>query len=279
VSGHDGGGPQTPALRCRVCAAEVPAGAARCGGCGAAFGTLAPCPCCRAEAGASPHAELRFACDVCGGPRVPQLDRSIQYSGREAALLRKADAARKARAGWRALAIGVGLLLFILLVAFAALLLLLGPGATLFLTALVMGAPIAVFVAVAARRAGASGREITPALDAAWLSAATDVARQTPGLTAPTLAQKLGVEEAQAEELMALLDVDAALAMETPKPPARPITSAPTRPPSRPAPPITGPRLRVGADEAALAEQEDEAALAERIEATASAGVARNVKP
>jgi hypothetical protein len=256
------GGPAGPAQLCRVCAAGVPAGAARCGQCGAAFGALDPCPCCGATAGASPHAELRFACDVCGGPRVPRLDRSIQYSGREAALLRKADAARKGRAGWRAAAIADGLLLPIVLLVFTALWLLFGPGAGMVLVALVMVTPIAAFLAFAASRAGARGREISPALDAAWLDAATDVARQVPDLTAAALARQLGVDEPQAEELMALLDVNASLG----------VGSAGER-----APAITGPRMRVAAgagqapvgaaDEIAIAEREDEAALAERIEA------------
>jgi hypothetical protein len=254
----------------------VPAGAARCGRCGAAFGAQDRCPCCNAEAGVAPHAELRFACDVCGGPRVPRLDRAIQYSGREAVLLRKADAARKARAGWRAAAIADGLLLPLVLLVVAALLLLLGPGAGLVLAALLVVTPIAAFLAFAAGRAGARGREITPALDAAWLSAATDVARQTPGLTASALAPKLGVDEAQAEELMALIDVNASLDA----------GSAGARPPA-----ITGPRMRVAAaspaaplgpaEEAALAAREDEAALAELIEsrARASGQLPRDGKP
>lgn len=247
AKGHEA--PRTE--RCRVCASEVPSGAARCERCGAALGKLDPCPCCRAEAGASPHAELRFACDVCGGPRVPRLDRQIRYSGREAALLRKADAARKARAGWRAAAIADGLLLPFTLVIFTALLLIFGASVGLVLVALLIVAPIAAFLAFALARAGARGREIAPALDAAWLAVATDVAQQTRGLTAQVLAQKLGIEEPQAEELMALLDVNEAVG--------------------------AAPRLRidpgpapVGATHVAAAEEE--AALADQIAAEARAG-------
>jgi hypothetical protein len=211
------------------------------------------CPSCQGEAGASPHPELRFACDVCGAPRVPRADRSLQYSGREAPLLRRADAARKARAGWRAAAVAGGLLLPFTLLILAALLLIFGASAGLLLAALVVIGPIAAFLAFALSRASARGREIGPALDAAWLAVATDVARQTPGLTADVLAAKLGIDVAQAEELTALLDVEAAA------------PSGAGRAPSR---------LRVGDADAAAAQPglemvEEEAALAERIEARA----------
>jgi hypothetical protein len=216
-------------------------------------GTLDPCPCCGAEAGASPHAELRYACDVCGGPRIPRLDRSIQLGGQEAALLRRADAARKARAIWRAIAVGGGVLLPFVLLFFAALMLFFGATAVLVVTAILAAAPVAAFLAFALSRAGARGAEVAPALDAAWISAANDVARQTRGLTASALALKLGIQEPQAEELMALLDADAA----------------------------AGPRLRIGPEISGAASapagptdvlaSEEEAALAERIEAKARA--------
>jgi hypothetical protein len=218
------------------------------------------CPCCGAEAAATPHAELRFACEVCGGPRVPRLDRSIQYGGQVEALLRKADAARKARAGWRAAAIGGALLVPLVALVLSALLLVFGAGAALVVTGLVTAAPLLAFLAFSAARAGARGREIAPALDAAWLAAATDVAQQSPGLTASGLALKLGIAEPQAEELMALLDVNAA---------------------------VGAPRLRIDArhdggsppgeaSAADFAASEEEAALAERIEAKARATLGPN---
>lgn len=198
--------------RCRVCAADVPPGALRCPNCSAAQGPLDPCPHCKAQAGVSPHAVYRWVCDVCGGPRVPRMDPSIAFSGRELPLLRKADAARKARAGWRAGAIASGLLLPVVVLFFAALLLVFGPGILLIALSLLSVGPVAAFFAYAMRRAGARGREIGPALDAAWTAAATDIAQQSAGaLTAAELARKLGVEEPQAEELMALIDVNDAL--------------------------------------------------------------------
>jgi hypothetical protein len=209
---------------------------------------IEPCPCCAAQASASPHAELRFVCDVCGGPRVPRLDPSLRSSGREVPLLRKADAARKARAGWRAAAIADGVLLPFTLLILAATVALFGAHAAMVLVLLFAVVPVAAFLAFALRRASVRGHEIAPALDAAWIAVATDAAQQTPGLTATVLAQKLGIEEPQAEELMALLDVNGAVS--------------------------PGPRLRfdapAGTTEIASA-SEEEAALAERIDAVARA--------
>jgi hypothetical protein len=205
AASHPGAAPG----RCRVCGADLPESAPRCPRCSAAVGKLDPCPHCRAEAGASPDAELRYVCDVCGGPRVPRLDRSIAYSGREVALLRKADAARKGRAAWRAATIASGALVPFMLLVLLALLAIFGASALLVITGVLLMTPVTAFSLVALSRAGARGREIAPALDAAWLAVAGDVARQTKGaLTAPALAQRLGIEEAQAEELIALLDVN-----------------------------------------------------------------------
>jgi hypothetical protein len=234
------------APRCRVCGADLPEGAPRCPKCSAAVGHLDPCPHCRAEAGASPDAELRYVCDVCGGPRVPRLDTSIKYSGREIPMLRKADAARKGRAGWRAAAVAGGLLLPFMLLIFGALIAIFGASAGLVLTALVVTAPVGGFLAMALSRAGARGREIAPAIDAAWLAVAEDVVRRSKApVTAAALAEKLGIEEAQGEELMALLDVNADLS------PGMRIEDLP----ARIAEPPGMTQIASAEDEAALAEQ------------------------
>lgn len=197
---------------CRVCAASVPGGAPKCERCGAAQIDLGPCPLCNGQGGVSQHPELRFACDLCGGPRIPRLDPRMKSSGREVPLLRKADAARKARAGYRGLAAASGVALALTLIPFAVLLAVVGFKVLLLLPGLFFTGLFSGMLAVGLGRARARGNEITPLLDGAWLAAATDVARQSPGqLTATDLGQTLGIEEAQAEELLALLDVDVAM--------------------------------------------------------------------
>jgi len=197
---------------CRVCTASVPEGAPRCERCGAAQVDLGPCPLCNGQGGSSQHPELRFACDLCGGPRIPRLDPRMKSSGREIPLLRKADAARKARAMFNGLAAASGVALALTVIPFAVLLAVVGFKVLLLLPGLVFTGLFAGMLAFAIGRARSRGNEIAPALDGAWLAAATDVARQSAGpLTASDLGQKLGIEEPQAEELLALLDVDAAV--------------------------------------------------------------------
>jgi hypothetical protein len=140
------------------------------------------------------------------------LDRAIRYGAPVTEHLRTADASRKARAAWRAAAIADGLLVPFVVVVFATFMAVFGASVPLTAVALLVMAPIVAFFAFALSRAAASGNKIAPALDAAWLAAASDVARQTRGLTATSLAAKLGIGEPQAEELMALIDVNASLA-------------------------------------------------------------------
>jgi hypothetical protein len=197
---------------CRVCTASVPEGAPRCERCGAAQLDLGPCPLCNGQGGSSQHAELRFACDLCGGPRIPRRDARMKSSGREIPLLRKADAARKARAMLSGLAAASGVALALTVIPFAVLLAVVGFKVLLLLPGLLFTGLFAGMLAFAVSRARSRGNEIAPALDGAWLAAATDVARQSAGpITAADLGQKLGLEEPQAEELLALLDVDSAL--------------------------------------------------------------------
>ncbi|HTN86603.1 MAG TPA: zinc ribbon domain-containing protein [Sorangium sp.] len=196
------------AARCRVCAAALAPGSDRCPQCGADQGAEA-CPHCGGVAGVSAHAELRFRCDVCGGPRVPVADARVKRSGREVPLLQKARAAASARSVWRAAGIAASALFGFEVFLFAVLLLVLSASFGLFAAGVLTMAPVAVFALWAFRRARSRGQDIAPALDAAWVSVASDVARQTERpLTASGLASTLRIGESQAEELLALLEVN-----------------------------------------------------------------------
>ncbi|WP_437632176.1 zinc ribbon domain-containing protein [Sorangium sp. So ce854] len=196
------------APRCRVCAAAIAPGSDRCPQCGADQRAEA-CPHCSGVAGVSAHPELRFRCDVCGGPRVPVADARIKRSGREAPLLQKARAAASARSAWRAAGIAASALFGFELFLFAVLLLVLSASVGLFTAGLLTMAPVAVFALWAFRRAKSRGQDVAPALDAAWVSVASDVARQSERpLTAGALASTLRIGEPQAEELLALLEVN-----------------------------------------------------------------------
>jgi hypothetical protein len=139
---------------------------------------------------------------------VPPVPRG-KRSGREVAPLQRAQAVASARTRWRAATVAGGLLLGFDMLLLSLVLLISGLSFGLLLAGLVTTVPLAGFVLWALGRARARGREIGPALDAAWLAAATDVASQAEGaMTARDLATALGVGEAQAEELLALLEVN-----------------------------------------------------------------------
>lgn len=195
-----------PGARCHACGADVPAGAERCPRCGTSQ-RVGACPHCGATAGVTRDSELRFRCDVCGGPRIPPSPGA--QAGREVTALRRAHAALSGRSRWRAASLAGGLLLGFDLLLLSLLLLISGASFGLLLTGLLTAGPLTGFVLWAMSRARARGREIAPALDAAWVAAATEVVtRADKALTARDLASALSIEEAQAEELMALLEVN-----------------------------------------------------------------------
>jgi hypothetical protein len=134
---------------------------------------------------------------------------------------------------------------FVLLLLVGGAPLLMIPGALF--TALFIGLLVTAVV-----RARSTGRQIEPAIDGAWVAAATDIARSSrEPLTAPTLSQKLGIDEAQADELLALLDVHEAIG----------------------GPQSAGPRARIEVmAEPARAAPEPAAALAHAAEAEAAEG-------
>src|SRR5262249_48379776 len=113
-----GTGAEARTARCRACSAELAPGTTRCERCGAVQKEVI-CPHCGGASGASPHAELRYVCDICGAPRVPVLESTVRVSGREIAPLKRAEAARKARSVARALTVGSALLLSLATVVFA----------------------------------------------------------------------------------------------------------------------------------------------------------------
>ena len=204
---------------CRACGAPTPPEAERCPRCNTALGPLAPCPHCRAEAGFSPDDELRFVCDVCGGPRVPR--RGGEPAGRgELGLLQAADRARKSRALWRFTGATAGLASAAVggLTTLGAILLsvlgVISGGAAFGLIALVglfVAAPLGLLALAGFRKNAAYGEELKRALDGAWLAAASAALRSGPPAQASaTLTKQLRVDEDKADELLTMLETEEA---------------------------------------------------------------------
>jgi hypothetical protein len=194
--------------RCRACSAAIAADAMRCDNCGAMQKDV-KCPRCGAMAGTRVDREMRHVCEVCGAPRAPVLDARYRSTGKELAPLERAEAARRARAGYRAAAGASGALLAFSTAMILAIAAIFGMGIAFALTSLMVMGTLVALTAWSWSRANARTKEIEPALDAAWTAIATDVAQQTRGsLTAGDLAKALSIEEPQAEQLLALLDVN-----------------------------------------------------------------------
>lgn len=192
--------------KCGACGADVDSGALRCGRCGTSL-SLSQCPHCGATAGISKEAEFRFACDVCGGPRIPspKAGRGVK----ENVGLAKAEAARKGRAKGRAasIAAGVGFSFFTLL--FALFWIIWGLGLFSLLAYGVFSVPLMALYAWGSAKAKREGKAIGPALDEAWMSAASEMLAKNKGQMSSTdLAAALSIEEEKAEELLAMIDVN-----------------------------------------------------------------------
>lgn len=199
----------TSTTPCRACSAPLTVGARKCDRCGVLQRDDVRCPHCGAVADAAPDAELLFACEACGGPRVPHDDAVAESDSAEVAALRKVESARRARAGWKAAGFGAAALLAFGLGMLGLAGLAFGAGLKLAVVTVLFGAPLAALLGMALRRISARSSEIRPALDAAWQAAASDVARRAQGaLSAGELARALRIDEPRAEELLAQLDVN-----------------------------------------------------------------------
>lgn len=199
----------TSTTPCRACSAPLTVGARKCDRCGVLQRDDVRCPHCGAVADAAPDAELLFACEACGGPRVPHDDAVAESDSAEVAALRKVESARRARAVWKAAGFGAAALLAFGIGVLGLTGLVFGAGLKLGLVTVLFGTPLAALLGLALRRISARSSEIRPALDVAWQAAASDVARRAHGaVSASDLARALRIDAPRAEELLAELDVN-----------------------------------------------------------------------
>jgi hypothetical protein len=167
------------------------------------------CPHCGGLAKVSPHAELRFVCNICGAPRIET--KGLPLSGREKPALEAARMHGRHRLFWKIGAIfGFTSAAFVLGVTMIALLL--GGGSWGMLGGIVFGLPWVVLAILSMSRAGAKTQELKQALDEAWRTAARDVAMASKdGITGADLARQMGLDATTAENLVAELSIDDAM--------------------------------------------------------------------
>lgn len=193
--------------RCRTCGREIAAEVADCPHCGAQ-NLEERCPHCNAVTTSSPDKELRYHCDLCGGPRVPRGDPSVRRGKRDVPFLRRANEARKQRAKYRAITGVFAVMGFGTTMLAGLWMLIFGLSVGLGVTWGLFAGIAALTVLWSLKRAGEKTKEIAPQIDQAWTRAAADTAATIKGpFTAARLAKAMGVDEAVAEDLLAQLDV------------------------------------------------------------------------
>ncbi|MDB4993170.1 MAG: hypothetical protein JWM74_602 [Myxococcaceae bacterium] len=163
------------------------------------------CPHCGGQTVVLEDPLFRFACGVCGGPRVPVKD-ARGHSAKEKKLLVAADHARKSAFGFRMLATGLGLT-GTLVAALSAALVTLSVAVGVVLAA----AAVILFVLTVkyARRARKSIEDAKRGAFEAWETVAETVLRLHGGnVSTSELAALLGTNEAETERVMTVLSVD-----------------------------------------------------------------------
>jgi hypothetical protein len=183
------------------------------------------CPHCNGISQIVPSPELHYVCSICGGPRVP-LPEGLAPSDALVATLRRAEAARSGRSFARGLTIagGIGAGFGAILFTLGALIGGIGWGIAL---GAIFGGPFLIALARGMSRSSTKASEMNKLVDAAWAIAAADVMRAGKGNTASDLASALKIDIVRAEQLHAMVGLDASL---TPGPDERVRVNVPPDP-------------------------------------------------
>ena len=161
----------------------------------------------------TPSDTLRYACDVCGGPRIPAAP-GVSRSGREVSVLKAAQRERQRSTAWR---VGAGVVAaFGILSLTVTMLALFAAQASIVGTAIAGGVAAVpfVFAGIAWRKGAAHRKELDRHLDEGWALAASDVMRSASEvgdgdheLTAPELAEALQVDDEEAERVLSRMTI------------------------------------------------------------------------
>ena len=188
---------------CPACAKPLPEKADRCPSCGIALGEHQRCVHCRAVVDVEPAPDVRFKCRLCGGMRIPIDDASIQRSPAQVELLAKATVARSATTVWMIVASVVAAFGLCSVLVLALVISVAAPATP---AAVIAGLAAIVpfgFAALALRKSRAHRTDIARFVEAAWMAAASDIARARGGeLDGPLLAKLTRTEESEADQLL-----------------------------------------------------------------------------
>lgn len=200
---------KTPEGKCTACQAPLADGALFCKRCGAPQPGAPTCPHCGGVAGTSPDSEVVLKCQACGAPRVVIESPDIELSGDEQQHLDEARKARTGRLGWWIGAVTGALAAAGTLSVTALVSLLLGMSFIAAGVGLALTIPFVLLALTGFRKARERTRQVNQAVDAAWMSAAKDVAQQSKEpVTAEQLSKLLPLSAERSERLLAQLAVD-----------------------------------------------------------------------
>jgi hypothetical protein len=180
----------------------MPPGTDRCGRCGTLHGEHRRCYGCGAKAEVIRKSGFLFVCSACGRPRVP-LEQPVQRTGSEREPLARAEADGKSAI----IAFSLGIVAFVVAAAalgtgLLALLIDFGLIATLMFIAMFVFAAAGAFAVLTSKKARGRADD---AMRDAFGAVALDVMRQRGPVTAPQLAQVLGVPEQVADAALTRL--------------------------------------------------------------------------
>jgi hypothetical protein len=203
-----------PALPlCPACAKPLPASADRCPSCGIALGQHQRCVHCRAIVDVESAPGVRFICRLCGGVRIPIDDVSVERSQAQVELLAKATVARSATTVWTIVAAAVAAFGLCSVLVLALVVSVADPPTV----AAVMAGIAAIlpfgFAAFAFRKSRGHRADIARFIEAAWMAAASDIARARGNeIDGPSLAKLTRITESEADQLLGRMSSKSLLA-------------------------------------------------------------------
>jgi hypothetical protein len=147
--------------------------------------------------------DVRFICRLCGGVRIPIDDAGIERSRTQIELLSKATVARSASTVWTIVAGAVAAFALCSVLVLALVISVASPPTVGVIMAGVAALVPFGFAAIAFRKARAHRAEIARFVEAAWIAAATDIARARGGeIDGPLLAKLARITENEADQLL-----------------------------------------------------------------------------
>lgn len=197
--------PSAPESACSVCGEPMARDADRCERCGATRGEAHKCPFCRAVAAPVPHARFRFACPVCGAPRIPAPQKKWAPPASAVEQLDQARRLESSKNVWRLSAALIGPFAVLALLVLAGTAAIASPPATAIAAGMVLALLPLAFAAWGLVQAKRRQEQAQQAIERAWVETARKYVADTGSARAVDLAEAFTVSEPDAEKLLVQL--------------------------------------------------------------------------